>query len=198
MDKSGRKQTFFSDDDFYPLRQHIFQFSKEICNYIDNNQQAKILEVGASSKLYSETVFSELDTRIISDFCTEKKVDYQTLDINPDAQATYTGSVEDLSFLHDKSFDVIIMLSVLEHVENIFAVPQELYNITKPGSLVFINTPFLFKVHGPIPDCWRISEFGYNALFRKHFIIKSIDTYPPDELGKNSMPLSLNVILERL
>lgn len=90
------------------------------------------------------------------------------------------------------------MLSVLEHVENIFAVPQELYNITKPGSLVFINTPFLFKVHGPIPDCWRISEFGYNALFRKHFIIKSIDTYPPDELGKNSMPLSLNVILERL
>ena len=198
MDKSGRKQTFFSDDDFYPLRQHIFQFSKEICNYIDNNQQAKILEVGASSKLYSETVFSELDTRIISDFCTEKKVDYQTLDINPDAQATYTGSVEDLSFLHDKSFDVIIMLSVLEHVENIFAVPQELYKITKPGSLVFINTPFLFKVHGPIPDCWRISEFGYNALFRKHFIIKSIDTYPPDELGKNSMPLSLNVILERL
>ena len=130
--------------------------------------------------------------------CKEKNINYQTLDINPLAKTNYTGSIEDLSILHNEIFDVVILLSVLEHVENIFAVPQELYNITKTGSLVFINTPFLFKIHGPLPDCWRLSEFGYNALFKKHFLIKSIDTYPPNELGKNSMPLSFNVVLERL
>lgn len=198
MNNPGRKQTFFSDDDYYLFREHIFNFAKQICTYIESNPKLKILEIGPSSKLHSENEFSQLNTGIIADLCDQKKIYYRTLDIDPLAKTDYTGNVEDLSFLKGQTFDVVVMLSVLEHVEGIFSVPQELYNITNAGSLLFINTPFMFKIHGPIPDCWRLSEYGYKALFKKHFSIKSIDTCPPDELGKNSMPISLNVVLERL
>lgn len=197
MNKPGRKQTFFSEDDYLLFRQHIFDFANQICVHIENNPQIKVLEIGPSSKLHNENAFPQLDTRIIADLCNQKQIYYRTLDIDPLAQTDYIGSIEDLSFLKEEKFDVIIMLSVLEHVENIFAVPQELYNITAPNALIFVNTPFLFKVHGPIPDCWRLSEYGYRALFKKYFSIKSIDTCPPDELGKNSIPMSLNVILEK-
>jgi len=198
MNKSVRKQTFFSDDDYFLLRSHIFDFAKQICFYINSNPNISVLEIGPSSKLHNENTFPQLDTKIIADLCEQQCINYKNLDIDPAANADFTGSIEDLSFIKAQFFDVVIMLSVLEHVENIFNVPKELYNITKTGSLVFINTPFMFKIHGPMPDCWRLSEYGYKALFNKHFLIKSIDTYPPNELGKNSMPMSFNVILERL
>lgn len=198
MNKPGRKQAFFSDDDYLLFRKHIFDFAKQICTHIESNPRLKILEIGPSSKLHKEEAFPQLNTRIIADLCDQKQIYYRTLDIDPLAKTDYIGSVEDLSFIKGQVFDVIIMLSVLEHVENIFSVPQELYNITQTGSLLFVNTPFMFKVHGPIPDCWRLSEYGYKALFKKYFSIKSIDTCPPDELGKNSMPMSLNVVLERI
>jgi hypothetical protein len=198
MNNPGRKQTFFSDDDYLLFREHIFDFAKYICNHIKVNPKIKVLEIGPSSRLHSENAFPQLDTRIIAEQCNKQHTYYRTLDIDPSAKTDYTGSVEDLSFLKGQTFDTVIMLSVLEHVENIFDVPEELYNVTKSGSLLFVNTPFMFKVHGPIPDCWRLSEYGYKALFKKYFSIKSIDTCPPDELGKNSMPMSLNVVLERL
>lgn len=188
-----RKQTFFSGDDYFLLRKHIFDMAQDICQHLTSSM--KVLEIGPSHTLYAEKA-PEFDTCIIRDFCKENNVCYKTLDIDTQAKTDYIGSVEDLSFLREK-FDVVIMLSVLEHVQNLFAVPEQLYNIMNGGGTLFVNTPFLFKVHGPIPDCWRISEYGYKVLFEKFFSIKSISTYPPNELGKNTMPLSLNVIMER-
>ena len=189
-----RKQTFFSDDDYLLLRKHIFEIAKNICSYLRSDM--KVLEIGPSHTLHVEKS-SDLDTCIIRDYCKTNGISYKTLDIDTQAKVDYIGSVEDLSFLQEK-FDVIIMLSVLEHVQNIFVVPEQLHNIMNKGGMLFINTPFLFKVHGPVPDCWRITEYGYKALFEKLFSIKSITTSPPNELGKNSMPLSFNVTMERL
>lgn len=189
----SRKQTFFSDDDYYILRNHIENFSKEICEYVKNNSGCSVLEVGPIGA-YDQKQLLINYSKEIKDCCKEYNCSYHTLDII-EGTADYTGSIEDLSFL-DKKFDVIILLSVLEHVKYIFNVPKHFYEHTKDNGILFINVPFLFKVHGPIPDYWRISTYGLDALFSKYFDL-SFSTFPENEIGKNTMPLSINCIAKR-
>jgi hypothetical protein len=193
----SRKQRFFSEnDDFEYLRQHSYDFAKEICAYLKDNPSSKVLEVGPSSGLYCEHAFPQYDTAIIAQACKENSIYYKTLDIDTSAKTDFIGNVEDLSFIKEK-FDVIIMLEIIEHVENIFVLSQSLNDATNSKARVFINSPYMFKVHGPIPDCWRISEYGYRFLFKEHFNVETINPFPPNELGKNTMPLSINVVLNK-
>lgn len=30
-----------------------------------------------------------------------------------------------------------------------------------------VTTPFNFRIHNPLPDCWRISEHGLRQLLKK-------------------------------
>ena len=197
VNEPARKQRFFSqDDDYYCYREHMFEFAKYICAYLKENPSLRVLEIGPSSKLYTETVFPQFNTSIIEKTCVENNIYYKTLDIDKSANTDYVGSVEDLSFVAEK-FDVVVLIGIIEHVPNVFVVPEQLYKVTNEGSTLFINTPYMFKVHGPFPDCWRFSEYGYKALFRNLFTIQKIDTFPPNELGNNSIPLSLNVTLKK-
>lgn len=191
----GRKQYFFSEKDDFPLyRKHVFKLANEICSEIKENRHKKVLEIGPSHSLYTES-FSDFDTGIIRKTCHENYIHYKTLDIDPDAKCDYTCSIEDLSSITEK-FDIIILLGIIEHVRQVWKVPEQLASICTSKAKVYLNTPFMMKVHGPIPDCWRISEYGYEALFGDLFNISKIDTFPENELGKNSIPLSLNVVLE--
>lgn len=193
----ARRQWFFSqDDDYYVYREHMFSFANHICDFLKNNTSLKVLEVGPSSGLYKEETFPHLDTSIIEKTCSQLGIYYKTLDIDPSSDANYIASVEDMSSVVEK-FDVVILIGIIEHVPKVFDVPSQLYKVTNDDSILFINTPYMFKTHGPIPDCWRFSEYGYRALFRDLFTIQNIDAYPPNELGKNSLPLSLNVTLKK-
>lgn len=181
--KPGRKQFIFDqEDDFQLLRWHISNFYVEIMDFLKNNTSLKVLEIGPE------------DDSLIKTFCHDNSIFYKSLDIIP-GRADYTASVEDLSTINEK-FDVIILLSVLEHVRKLHKVPDSLFNALNDKGKVFINTPFMFKIHGPTPDCWRISSYGYESLFEDNFSIH-IDHYPCNEVGKNSIPLSLNVTLSK-
>jgi hypothetical protein len=181
--KPGRKQFIFdNEDDFQLLRWHISKLYVQIMDYLQDNPVAKVLEVGPE------------DDSLIKSFCQENSISYKSLDIIP-GRADYTASVEDLSVLNEK-FDVIILLSVLEHVRHLHKTPDSLFNALNEKGKVFINTPFMFKVHGPEPDCWRISAYGYEALFEEKFDLE-MESYPENQLRKNSIALSLNVVLTK-
>ncbi|MCK5818286.1 MAG: methyltransferase domain-containing protein [Psychromonas sp.] len=47
---------------------------------------------------------------------------------------------------------------VLEHTLNPFRAINEIYRILKPNGILIMTTPFNFRIHNPLPDCWRISE----------------------------------------
>jgi len=50
----------------------------------------------------------------------------------------------------DNSFDLVVSLAVLEHVENVPAVVQEAYRVLKPGGYVYFEVPnnlFPFECH---------------------------------------------------
>lgn len=195
-DNFPRKQRFFSnEDDYFLYRKHIFNFSLKICEYIQNNPGISVLEIGPSKNSYKENAYPEFNSSIIKTASTHAGI-YKTLDIDPLSGCDFICSIEDMSSISEK-FNVVILLEVLEHVKNIFDVPNNLYNILNKNGIVFIHTPYLFKVHGPIPDYWRFSAYAYEALFDKLFYIKDISVFPEHELGKNSFPLCLGVTLQK-
>lgn len=34
------------------------------------------------------------------------------------------------------------------------------------GGVLVMTTPFNFRIHNPLPDCWRISEHGLRELLK--------------------------------
>ena len=76
------------------------------------------------------------------------------------------------SIIKNNSFDMVVCTEVLEHTTNPFNAVIEIYRILKPKGIVYVTTPFDFRIHGPLPDCWRFTEHGLKELFKNFKKIK--------------------------
>ena len=91
----------------------------------------------------------------------------ETLDIDPAAGATYTADLCATNpQIPDARFDCVFCTEVLEHTLQPFDAVAELRRIIAPGGRLILTTPFNFRIHGPLPDCWRFTEHGLRALLR--------------------------------
>ena len=72
-----------------------------------------------------------------------------------------------------------------------FAAVREMRRVLKPGSHVFITTPFNLRIHGPLPDCWRFTEHGLRVLLKDLTIVSLEQT---DCVGRMLMPTHYRVI----
>lgn len=119
----------------------------------------------------------------------------QTLDITPD---TSPDVIADITLYNDhipaNSYDVIMCTEVLEHVVDPFAAIREIRRIAKVGGHIFFTTPLNARIHGPIPDCWRFTEFGLKVLFRDFEIIRFEKLETP---GRNLFPLHYACIAKK-
>jgi SAM-dependent methyltransferase len=92
-------------------------------------------------------------------------VTVETLDINPAAGATYCADLcRNNENIPAERFDIVVCTEVLEHVLNPFAAVAEIRRVLKPGGLLLASSPFNFRIHGPLPDCWRFTEHGWRSL----------------------------------
>ena len=115
----------------------------------------------------------------------------ETLDIDPAAGATYCA---DLCRHNDQRpacrFDIVVCTEVLEHVLNPFAAISEIRRVLKPGGLLLASSPFNFRIHGPLPDCWRFSEHGWRSLLTG---FESIDIRALEDVNRFLMPIHYSV-----
>lgn len=115
----------------------------------------------------------------------------ETLDIDPAAGATYCA---DLCQTNDKipacRFDVVVCTEVLEHVLNPFAAISEVRRVLKPGGLLLASSPFNFRIHGPLPDCWRFTEHGWRSLLTG---FEGIDIVALEDANRFLMPIHYTV-----
>ncbi len=125
-----------------------------------------------------------------------KQAIIETLDINPDAGATYTADLTDSrsSRVPSARFDLIVCTEVLEHTTNPFTAMKELERMLKLDGYLALSVPFNFRIHGPLPDCWRISEHGLRALLQNFSIILLDALESPD---RPLMPIHYNVLAQR-
>lgn len=116
------------------------------------------------------------------------KSDVQTLDINPDSGATYIADIcnTNTETIKSDSFDVIVCTEVLEHTLQPFDAAKELLRIVKPGGSVLVSTPYNFRIHGPLPDCWRFTEHGLRELFKD---FKSVEIFELEDEERFLAPI---------
>tara|TARA_R110000822_G_scaffold45541_7_gene121772 strand:+ start:1465 stop:1995 length:531 start_codon:yes stop_codon:yes gene_type:complete len=90
-----------------------------------------------------------------------------TLDIDPESKADIIADLcnDNSDKIQSNYFDSILCTEVLEHTLQPFKAADELYRIIKPGGKLYLTTPFNFRIHGPLPDCWRFSEHGLRSIF---------------------------------
>jgi SAM-dependent methyltransferase len=97
----------------------------------------------------------------------------KTLDINPASGCDFIADIcERNAQIPGGSFDFIVCTEVLEHTLNPFDAVREIRRLLKPGGLLFGTTPFNFRIHGPLPDCWRFTEHGLRTLLKSLEIVE--------------------------
>lgn len=103
----------------------------------------------------------------------------ETLDISKDSNATYIADLcnNNQALISDNRFDIVVCTEVLEHTLNPFRAVDEIWRVLKPNGIVLVSVPYNFRIHGPLPDCWRFTEHGLRALFKDFEIleIQSLD-----------------------
>lgn len=79
----------------------------------------------------------------------------------------YQYDIHDLKFKNDM-FDVIVCISILEHIPFPEKAIQELYRVLKPGGEIWVQLPFNYPYHEGPKDYWRCSPDGLK-IWMKNF-----------------------------
>ena len=119
-----------------------------------------------------------------------------TADIDPESNADYIIDIcnDNSSIIKTSTFDIVVCSEVLEHTLNPFNAISEIHRILKNEGILFLTTPFNFRIHGPLPDCWRFTEYGLRALLSK-FEILSIK--PLEDFERFLMPYHYTTIAKK-
>ncbi|NJO91939.1 MAG: class I SAM-dependent methyltransferase [Chloroflexia bacterium] len=100
-----------------------------------------------------------------------KNFDYYTLDKNiPDDSLTHIKmDIHELGKLGNK-YDLVLLMSVLEHVENPFKVSEEIINIMNNNGYLYLAVPFFYPIHKSLnlgfSDYWRFTDDAIKILFK--------------------------------
>ncbi|MCB8839385.1 class I SAM-dependent methyltransferase [Aurantimonas sp. VKM B-3413] len=73
----------------------------------------------------------------------------------------------------DETFDMVITLAVLEHVDDPFACGGEILRVLKPGGVVFSGIPFMQPEHGYPDHYFNATRSGHRRLYRDELDIVS-------------------------
>lgn len=91
------------------------------------------------------------------------------VDVIPESQADLIHDLNLFPYpLEDNTWDRIICLDVLEHVEDVVRTVEEIWRIAKPGALVEISGPFMSSVH-----------YHTDPTHRRAFTSRSFDYFCP-------------------
>lgn len=90
-------------------------------------------------------------------------VTLETLDMFPGEGVDHVGDITDTQFA-DNSYDVILCMQVLEHVQNPAAVCRELFRILKPGGHALITAPQSAYLHNLPYHFFHFTNIGMRKM----------------------------------
>ena len=122
-------------------------------------------------------------------------ISVKTLDIDPHSACDFIADIcnHNESIL-DSSFEYVVCTEVLEHTLNPFGAVREIWRVLKPGGFLFGSTPFNFRIHGPLPDCWRFTEHGLRALLKDFEVVELNQVDTPE---RDLMPMHYTFVAKR-
>jgi len=129
---------------------------------------SKLLDIGCHDR-WPEKYVNNPEVYVGLDYPTLQKEGYKS-------DVDVWGDGHSLPFL-DRSFDVVLLLDVLEHVRNDDLVVEEIERVLKPEGRLVLQVPFLYPVHDYPHDYRRYTGEGLKLLLRaKGFEVSSIES----------------------
>ncbi|HEX8804333.1 MAG TPA: methyltransferase domain-containing protein, partial [Acidimicrobiales bacterium] len=115
---------------------------------------ARILEIGSGRQDMGEDAYSFRDL-----FPADNE--FVQSDVNPE-HGHLVVDVTDMDFVDE--WDVILCVSVLEHVPDFGAALRGIHRALKPGGRAVIVAPMCFPYHDEPHDYWRFTVHGVRAM----------------------------------
>ena len=167
----------FDNDTFQLARDHLNAFVARTAAKLAG-ETGKLLEVGPQDRSTVRENFSNFSV--------------DTFDIVDTYSPTLVGDITKVnSAIADSAYDCVVCLEVIEHTLNPFDTVKEIRRILKHEGYLLISAPLNWRIPGPIPDCWRITEHGWSALLRDFDIIEIDILETPD---RELFPIKYNVL----
>ncbi|MBI3860705.1 MAG: methyltransferase domain-containing protein [Planctomycetia bacterium] len=166
------------DEEFGPIaRNHLNQFLERVGKSLSGHS-GRLLEIGPQERSDVQRMFANFQR--------------ETFDIIDTYRPTHVGDITKHNpGIPDATHDCVIGMEVLEHTLEPFAAVREMRRILKHGGHLLISAPLNWRIHGPIPDCWRFTEHGFKVLLRD-FEILEIDIL--ETPGRDLFPVHYNVL----
>ncbi len=167
----------FDNDTFEMARTHINDFIARTAEKLAT-QSGKLLEIGSQDRSVVRECF--------------KNFEIDSFDIVDTYKPKYVGDITKYNAeIPDSSYDCVACLEVLEHTLNPFEAVKELRRILKHEGYLLVSAPLNWRIHGPVPDCWRFTEHGWKALLRDYDIVEIDILETP---GRELFPIKYNVL----
>ncbi len=128
-----------------------------------------------------------------------KKAKIETFDIDATSNATYIADLtkNNSHIIQNEKFDGIICMEVLEHTLNPFDATREIFRVLKKWWTLLMSTPYNFRIHWPLPDCWRFTRYWLLALLEEAGFKESIEIFELDTEDRDLMPIHYTVIAKK-
>ena len=130
---------------------HQFLVERELKKYAANKTNKKILEIGSGNSSYRKFF---------------KSCSFLATDIKKFPGVDELADVTKLRY-KPNSFDIVICVSVLEHVKDYQKAISEIFRVLKPGGETVVVVPFLFPLHDIPGDYWRFTGYALREIFKK-------------------------------
>jgi SAM-dependent methyltransferase len=166
------------DEETGPMgREHINKFIRKTAASLASCT-GKLLELGPQER------------SLVRECFTNYSID--TFDIVDTYKPTHVGDITRRNdSIPDEAYDCVVCMEVLEHTLDPFGAVREMRRILKDGGYLLVSAPLNWRIHGPIPDCWRFTEHGFKVLLRDFDIIEIDILETP---GRDLFPLHYNVL----
>lgn len=160
-------------------RNHINEFIKQTAKDLFH-LKGKLLEIGPQER------------SLVRESFTNFQID--TFDIVDTYGPTHVGDITKHNhFIPDSTYDVVVGLEILEHTLDPFGGVREMRRILKDGGYLLVSAPLNWRIHGPIPDCWRFTEHGFKVLLRDFDNVQIDSLETP---GRDLFPIHYNALAQ--
>lgn len=139
------------DDVYYELN---WSLTRELDGLRPRLSGRLILDIGAGNLPFTEYM---------------KGLDVETCDVTQNKFGSIDHVIAPnvaLPFERER-FGALLLFDVLEHVKDDRLMARELYRILRPGGLLLVNVPFLYRFHEEPHDYRRYTPSGLRHLFEE-------------------------------
>lgn len=133
-------------------RRNLIKFFSQSLKEFKSNEKLRVLNIGSGGPIQG-LIDSKLNVKITN------------IDIDSNRNPDFVMDVTKLKF-DNNSYDIVIMMEVLEHVKEPQKAISEIYRVLRNNGQLVLSTPFILGLHDEPYDFYRFTKYGLEYLLR--------------------------------